>query len=379
MIFGSLLGAGASILGANSAKKAADADRALRREQMDRLAGVEFNPFNTNISGFGNFGVSFDPGSGAPIFNLGGFENIFGNLGNAAGAGLAQGQAAQRAALGGIDPNSPLFASALSAQAFGQAGNLGANGFQRALQGQLFGQAGALAGQTDFGQLEADRLSQLRSQAQPFEERAFSNLQDNLFATGRLGSTGGALQTEAFARGLAQADVGRQVAAGDFAQSQQAQNANIANTFAGVGSSLAGLENNLLTSAFSRFGQTAGLAQDLNVGRFQLGSSLFNQGLQGLSGQQSVLSNLLGFGEFGANLGAQRASTDLAAAGGAANVPLGASGRDVQANFLSTLGSNLLGSNGLSNIGSGIKNIFSGFGKPQGASNGVFVDGGLVA
>lgn len=356
MIFGALIGAGASLLGARSASKAADADRALRQEQMNRLARVRFNPESAMLNGFG---VNFNGGS--PQFGLGDFSNIFGALGQAGTAGVGAGQQLQQSALGGLDPNTPGFANILAGQGFGQALGLGANGFQQGLQSTLFGQAGNLAGQTDFSGLRDSTLNTLRQQAQPFEQRAFSNLQDNLFATGRLGTTGGGLQTEAFARGLGQADLDRQLQATSVAQGQQQQNANIANMFAGAGGGLARLEDSLLSSAFSRFGQTAGLAQDLSGGRFNLGSQLFGQGLQGLGGQQSILNSLLGFGEFGANLGAQRANTELAAAGGAAEVPLGASGRDVRGNFLSTLGSNLLGSGGLNQIFS----AFGGGGKPR--------------
>ena len=358
MIFGALLGAGASLFGARSASRGASRDRALRQQQIDRLAGVEFNPFSSSLGGFG---VNFGSG-GAPQFGLGNFSDIFGNLGTGANLGIDAASGIQRDAINGLDPNSPLFASLLSSQGFGDAAGLGANGFQSALQNQFFGTAGQLGAQTDFSGLEASRLDTLRQQAAPFEERAFSGLQDNLFATGRLGTTGGGIQTEAFARGLGQADLSRQIAAGDFAQRQQAQNASLAGSFAGLGSNLAGLEDDLLTSAFSRFGQTAGLSQDLATGRFGLGQSLFGQGLQGLGAQQSILQSLLGFGEFGANLGAQRANTDLAAAGGSASIPLGASGSDVNAAFFSQLGSNLLGSNGLSNIGSSVGRLFSGFG-----------------
>jgi hypothetical protein len=62
------------------------------------------------------------------------------------------------------------------------------------------------------------RLGMLRDAAQPFEQRQFNNLQQNLFDTGRMGSTGGGLQTEAFARGLGQADTQRNIDAMGFAE-----------------------------------------------------------------------------------------------------------------------------------------------------------------
>jgi hypothetical protein len=256
-----------------------------------------------------------------------------------------------------------MFANLLAGGSAGMAGSLMQNGFQQGLQQQLFGQAGQMAGQTDFSALRDQTLDTLRQQAQPFEERAFSSLQDNLFSTGRLGSSGGALQTEAFARGLGQADLQRQLSATGVAQQQQAQNANIANMFGGLGSNLAGLESDLLGQAFQRFGATSGLANDLNQARFGRGQAMFGQGLAGLQGQQSIMDTLMGLGTFGANLGAQQANTNLGAAGGAANVGLnmGPSGTDMQAAFFSSLGSNLLqGSGGLNSLFSGLGGLFQG-------------------
>ncbi|MHC4302755.1 MAG: hypothetical protein ACYS7Y_36310 [Planctomycetota bacterium] len=320
-ITGALIGGGLALAGAKKAKKAADADRAQSQEVMDRLAQVQFNPFST--SGFGGAG------------------------------GLAGGQAAQLAAMGQFPGAAFGQLGALGQQAFGRAQDIGAGGFQRVLQNQLFGRAGELAGQTDFTGLRDQTLGTLRQQAAPFEERAFGGLQENLFATGRLGSSGGALQTEAFARGLGEADLSRQLQATQVAQTQQAQNAALARQFGGMGAGLAGLEDKMLGSAFQRFGGTAGLGADLQRQLFGQGSTIFAQGLQGLAGQQSIMDSILGLGTFGANLGAQRASTDIAAAGGQAQVMAqqGPSGGDLTGAFLSQAGQGIAGggANGLFN------------------------------
>lgn len=376
MIFGSLLGAATSIFGANQAKKAADADRALREQQMANLGSVEYNPYGIN---FGGFGSTVGP-NGQIQMGLGGQQGIFDAFGQSAFGGLSGGQALQQQAIAGLNPFALQQAQGLGNMAFGQAAGLGATGFQQGLQNTFFGQANNLAGQTNYGALEAQRLSQLREQAAPFEQRAFGALQEDLFGSGRLGTTGGGLQTEAFARGLAQADTQRQMDAGNYAMQAQAQNANIANMFSGAGSGLAGLENSLLNSAFSRFGQTAGLAEGLSQGRFDMGGALFNQGMQAYGGQQSILNQLLGFTELGSNIGGMRAQTDIAKYGGQADFALPASGRDVSANFLSTLGGNLMGSGGFSGALSGIFDRFGGTpGINPGAQNGVMVNGGLVA
>ncbi len=352
---GAALGAGASVLGSVLAGNQADKDRALMQQQIDRLAGVQFNPFS--VMGPGGAGVSFN-GSQANL-NLGSFEPFQQALQQLGLSNLGSAQALQGAA-GSTIPGTlqaANFSNQLAGTFGGATQNLATTGFQRALQQQLFGQAGQFANDVgSFDQVRGDTLNLLRAQAQPFEERAFSNLQDAQFAQGRLGSTGGALQTEAFARGLAQADIGRQVEALNQARATQSQNANLAQLFSGLGTNLAGTESDLLNASLGRFGTAATSAAGLSDQVFNRGSGLFNQFAQGLGAQQSILDSVLGLGQFGANLGAQRANTDIAAAGGAANAvgALGPSGQDLGAAFLSTLGGNLLQSNG------GVAGLFSG-------------------
>lgn len=135
--------------------------------------------------------------------------------------------------------------------------------------GQLRGQAqnafGSLPGTQQ--QSTAETLGLLRQQAQPFEERAFSNLQDNLFATGRLGTTGGGLQTEAFARGLGQADLSRQLAAST--EGRAAQEAQL-----GLGQGLSQEQDSLMTNAMNRFEGMTGLSRDLGQSRFDRTSKI---------------------------------------------------------------------------------------------------------
>jgi hypothetical protein len=132
-----------------------------------------------------------------------------------------------------------------------------------------------------------DVLSNLRQQAAPFEERQLNQLQNDLFGSGRLGTTGGALQTEAFARGLGQADLQRQLSARNEARAVQDQALAQAQGLAGLGSGVRGLDDQLLSSAFGRFNQTAQLAQNLGQQRFGNSILLNQQGyeraLQGLN------------------------------------------------------------------------------------------------
>lgn len=208
-----------------------------------------------------------------------------------------------------------------------------------------------------------------------------AGLTDNLFATGRMGSSGGALQTEAFARGLGQADLSRQLAA--TGQAQQAQQNAL-----GLATGLFGAGDNLLNSAFSRFGNTANLAADLNQARFarsmygnetmynraqnMLGTQInlaglpaalqgaqlsnVNTALQGQSGIQSQLLQL-----FGAGLSAEQAAANARIGAGSnmaqivGNPSFGAAGQ-ANAAMWSQLGSSLLNNSG------NISNLFGGGG-----------------
>jgi hypothetical protein len=129
-----------------------------------------------------------------------------------------------------------------------------------------------------FGDVRDSTLANLRSQAQPFEDRAYDKLNNDLFSTGRLGSSGGALQTEAFARGLGQADTERQLQANNEARLTQQNALGVGQGLAGVGSGVAGLDDSLLQNAFGRFSQTAGLASDLTQQRFGNSALLNNMG-----------------------------------------------------------------------------------------------------
>lgn len=95
-----------------------------------------------------------------------------------------------------------------------------------------------------------------------------NKLGEALFGSGRTGTTGGALQTEAFAKGLGQADLQRQLFARGEARTQQSHAGQQARTLANVGGSTRQLQESLLDSAFGRFGDTMGLASDLEGNRF---------------------------------------------------------------------------------------------------------------
>lgn len=343
-ITGAIVGGATSLLGAKKSASAANADRRLRQQAAERLAAVKYRPSSTLFNGAG---VQFNA-AGDPTFQLGGFENAFNQFGNMFDQGFSQGRGFQDAANQGYAERTQFaeqLAGSLGLGAFNQASQLQDQGFQRGLQNTLFGQAQNLAGQTDFSQLRDDQLGLLRQLSARREEQQLVGMEDRLKRQGRLGSTGGARDFQQLFAAQGDADLQRQLGAIGLAQSAQQQNANIANMFAGAGQGLAGLENSLMSGAFQRFGATAGLAQDLNANLFNRGSTMYNQGMQGMGGQNQIMQMLMSLGNFGANLGATRAQTDIAAAGGAANAVqnLGPSGGDIWGSFASSLGSNLLG------------------------------------
>lgn len=177
------------------------------------------------------------------------------------------------------------------------------NPFGNALMGTAMtgAQRHALAAGGDFGDVEASTLANLRAQAAPHEQQQMNKLGEALFGSGRTGTTGGALQTEAMAKGLAQADLGRQLQARQEARTQQAHAGTMAGQLGDIGTGVRGLQEDLLTSAFGRFGDTLGLASDLESSRYgrqldrsNLAVSRAGLGLTGAQQQAGFLPQLQG-------------------------------------------------------------------------------------
>lgn len=334
---------------------------------------------------------AFQGVQGVPNLDLGGLDQIMGGTNQA--FTQAQQGLASAGQLGGFDP------STLFSGANGLAQQI-ANGTPLSNQasGVAQTQLGSL-GQT-YDQAYGNTLNTLRAQAQPEEARAFANLNDNLFSTGRLGSSGGALQTEAFARGLGQADLSRQLAATTQAQQAQQNSLGLAtgasnigfNNMASLSNSMQGLfgagaqgsslQDQLLNSAYGRFGQTAQMAADLNQARFARSmygnETAYNRGqnmlgtqmnlaglpaslqaaqlgnvsaaLQGQSGIQSQLLQLFGAGLSGEQAAANArigAGSNMASIVGS---PSFGAGGQANAAMWSQLGSSLMNQNGLGGV-----------------------------
>lgn len=230
-----------------------------------------------------------------------------------------------------------------------QIGGLGAMGAGFGLLNQGPGQ--------DYQGFVNGRLDLLRQQAAPFEQRAYNANNQNLFSTGRMGTTGGGIQTEAFARGLGQADLQRQLDAQGMGDQlyQFDQGNRLAQQQ--LGGQLLATGNNLNLGANSIFGGQLVGATDYNTlvnsraqQRLQNAQGLFgfgNQlGTQDLTSGSAALQNYLGIADAmqqqgfqGAQIGSmamgQQATQSAGSPWGGALQGLGGaiSGMDLQSMF----------------------------------------------
>lgn len=324
---------------------------------------TQFNPSSFNGGGFGvnpaNGNVFMDQlnqalRGGAGAGALAGF-----------GGGLFNNQSLQEG-LGGLD-----FGGAISGvnNAFGQqaspffnqgtfnqnAGNVSALGnmfasnvaggpqdFSGGLQSSLFGQgAGNLSAAGDQSALFNQSLATQRAAAQPQQDRLFNRLQDRLFATGQLGSTGGSQQLEGFFNAANQQDLGFQNNA--FGQAQQQQQ-----FLAGLGQNQIGLGQNFLGQNLGQFNQNAGLAAQFAGLGGQLEGQGFGQQLgalqQNQAGAAGRLQNMQGLLGFGAGLQNQGFTQGLQ--GGGFLLDQAGFGRDTLINLLNAE-ANRIGATGL--------------------------------
>ena len=304
---GALGSAASSISAAKAQKKAA-------KQAKKRALDAAMRSFG--FTGSDGSSGSFDPSTGELVTNLGdrltgqrdqvdAFANMFGNQAAGGFGGQASDFLDLQSLVGmqGPQANNNFFAglqnaigrnAGMAEAGIGEAFNFGQA--TNPLGNQAFGIAGQQLGDIGtFDDVRSSQLDLLRQQAAPFEERAFNNLQNNQFATGRLGSSGGALQTEAFARGLGQADLDRQLAASGEARNVQNNALGLASGSFGLGASQRGLADNLLNSAFGRFGNFAGLANDVEQSRFGQNLTAQNNNFGQL---QSLFGNALGLEGF---------------------------------------------------------------------------------
>ena len=206
-----------------------------------------------------------------------------------------------------------------------------------------------LAGQDPTAR-EGDIYSRLRAMQQPEEERARQGMQNNLFSSGRGGmgtsTYGGTPESFGFEKARAEAMNQASYQAMDQAQKEMMNYGNMANTFSGLGSDLAGQQQNLasmnvtdMINLASGAGGLESTAANTAAGLYGAGMSPYDQLYQqaGL-GQQSAGMGLE------TDLNRQKMLTDL-----------GLGGLGTELNYSTTL-SNMLGQAipGLASAGAGI-------------------------
>jgi hypothetical protein len=205
-----------------------------------------------------SFGAGTPSGVGGTYTaNPGGLGGNVGlNFGNLTGANnQLQGLAGMFAGAAGTNQVPSALTSGAN-NAFGQATNLlngavpDASNYFGAANTQL-----AAAGQ-DPAAYASGVYNNLTAQAKPWEDAQTASLADSQFGKGQAGTSGGALQTQAFAQGLGTADLQRQITAQQMGQQQQAQAVSNAGALSGQG-------NALLQNAFSNFNQTQNQQQQL--------------------------------------------------------------------------------------------------------------------
>lgn len=278
-------GAGASLLGGMFSNKS------------EKKAAASMNPWNVS----GLFGeVGFNPASRTATFNadrastdirrlLGGqATSLLGGGGNTGFLNFAQGVGNEQ--IPGLFGDMQGALGQMPLEAFNQ------------FQTQM-GQANNIANQ-DLQGLMGQRLQLLRDQAAPQEQQQFNTLQDRLFSQGRLGTSGGANQMGAFARGLGQADLNRQLEAqqlGIQAQNQNLAQAGLLSELAGTGFMNALNYNDLGVNRAAQRMQNAmslfGFGNDLT-------GSMQQQGLAGLQGMLGLDRSAMDAMSLGKNLSA---------------------------------------------------------------------------
>jgi hypothetical protein len=271
-------------------------------DKKNRTFNQSLSPWAQGISD--TFQGNAQTATNSPLFGLGnqymsqGAGDVLGAYGALNEYGMPD-EALYQNAMGQLGQYGNLFGNLA-----GMAGNNPYAQQQMALGQQFMG-----AQAPSYDQVAAQRLGLLREQAAPFENRAYNSMQNKLFSQGRLGSTGGGRDIEAFARGLGQADTSRQLDSMGFAeqlygrdqQNALAQRQMGANLFSGgVGNWMQGINS---------AGQLGQLGMGAATGQYNLGMGWNNAGYGRAQDRLARTSEMFGFGQDIAGAGAQQAGT----------------------------------------------------------------------
>jgi len=184
---------------------------------------------------------------------------------------------------------------------FQQFGDRLTNGFREGFSGQAFDASANQMGIANSSPQAATdaALANFRAQAMPENQRAANSALSRLFSTGRLGTTGGANQYGRLVEAQDRQDLQFQQAALNEGRAVQSQAANLSTGFQNQGTVNTSLGEQLLSGAYSRFGDTLGLAGDLNQSRFTRGAAAADFGR---AGAQTNLQNQIGLSGLGQQL-----------------------------------------------------------------------------
>lgn len=345
--------------------------------QVNTALSAPLSQLNNNLGAYGNqqsqIAQSFNGAAPANVQNA--INTQAGNVNNLPQG--TQGQLNNQSALQGSVQQSQmgLINSGTSALNNPLTTNL-----QQAAQTQL-GTAGS-----DFTNTYNTQLSALNQQLALPTQQAEAELANSQFGRGQMGTSGGALQTQAFATGLGQAYLGnQQTAYNEAMNAQNSATSNAATLNAGANSNL-NTANSLLANAYGQFNNTSALNTNTANSVFnqnsvinQLGNQYGQQNVQNqttaatlpatLAGQYGTNANLgvtgagnlnnIDMSGFNAALstGTQQGNQYNNAISNAARVT--ASGQPT--NGLTSIGS-ALSSPGLGNLVSGIGSAFNGIG-----------------
>jgi hypothetical protein len=331
---------GGGALSANAAGNTSDSLSGLLRSlgstqlqpfQMQGPGGqwAGLNPNGALPGASGGGGSMYAGGSGGWIPTPGGGMQPIMTMGAGGGSGATgMGGGMAGVGLGSLDP---AFNSLVNygTSEINNAANMPQ--FGNSLQGAAYG--GAINQINDIGSsyqsVFNNILGNMRANAAPDNLLAANKLQDSLFGTGRLGSTGGGLLAESFAKGLGQADASYQLAAMQGAQQQRTNSLGLAQGLAGIGGDITNLDQQLRTGTLGR-------------------------GLQALAGQAGL--NTQGLNNFQAALQSAIAQTQARTATAGAQASLaGAQAQtptsgDVWGQILTGIGGRLLGNNNVTDF-----------------------------
>lgn len=281
-----------NLLGAYGAYNAANSSSTIANQQNNAYTSAinagKLSPFQINGPGGMGAGLGFG-GSSPTTFgsSLGAYTAPF-NMG--AGMSGVGGSGAM-----GAFANQPGGTQGLLERLYGQGGNayglgtgvagMGFGAMNNPLIGQSFGSASDLMNQATMGygaNYNQALQANLAALQQP-QQQAMQQMNDALFGRGQLGTTGGALQTQAMAKGFGLADLQAAISAQNQALNVMNTSGGLANNFAGIGNNLFGTGANVTGAGVGMMNNSTGLQGSLanqiygqNLG---LQNNQFNQGM----------------------------------------------------------------------------------------------------